>query len=223
MASQAKSNPAATIAFAPSSHSFSKTDLPKAVPTEATDTTPRGRIINDSARGTTFWEVQSDDGVPTDTVETDQSDQDRRGDEEEGDEEQEKEMVQVDGMARDVADGERGDGGDEAQAVSAANESADNGRADDAEEPKAWGKPFQLEWLSTTRLLFYRTRGLRNPLNGNREVKIARDGTEVDPEVGKKLVNLFHQTAMGSPAVDSGLSGPGFDVAGHRGGASPTH
>ncbi|KAF7878883.1 hypothetical protein EAF04_000086 [Stromatinia cepivora] len=59
---------------------------------------------------------------------------------------------------------------------------------------KAWGKPFKLEWISTTRLPFYRTRGLRNPWNSNREVKIARDGTELETSIGKRLVGLFHRT-----------------------------
>ncbi|PWY64476.1 hypothetical protein BO70DRAFT_375160 [Aspergillus heteromorphus CBS 117.55] len=54
------------------------------------------------------------------------------------------------------------------------------------------GKPFRIRWLSTTRVSFHRTRGLRNPWNANREVKIARDGTEIEPEVGRKLVQLFH-------------------------------
>lgn len=58
---------------------------------------------------------------------------------------------------------------------------------------KAWGKPFKLEWISTTRLPFYRTRGLRNPWNSNREVKIARDGTELETSIGKRLVGLFHR------------------------------
>ncbi|KAK5003802.1 hypothetical protein LTR60_006726, partial [Cryomyces antarcticus] len=48
-----------------------------------------------------------------------------------------------------------------------------------------WGKPFKIEWISTNRLPFYRTRGLRNPWNANREVKIARDGTELETSVGK--------------------------------------
>ncbi|KUJ22408.1 uncharacterized protein LY89DRAFT_575586 [Mollisia scopiformis] len=58
---------------------------------------------------------------------------------------------------------------------------------------KAWGKPFQVEWVSTTRLPFYRTRGLRNPWNSNREVKIARDGTELETAVGRRLLGLFHR------------------------------
>ncbi|TGO31362.1 hypothetical protein BPAE_0001g02640 [Botrytis paeoniae] len=66
---------------------------------------------------------------------------------------------------------------------------------------KAWGKPFKLEWISTTRLPFYRTRGLRNPWNSNREVKIARDGTELETSIGKRLVGLFHRVP--SPVVPS--------------------
>ncbi|KKA28360.1 hypothetical protein TD95_000191 [Thielaviopsis punctulata] len=57
---------------------------------------------------------------------------------------------------------------------------------------KPMGKPFTLRWLSTTRVGFQRTRGLANAWNGNREVKIARDGTEIEPEAGARLVQLFH-------------------------------
>jgi hypothetical protein len=59
--------------------------------------------------------------------------------------------------------------------------------------PKAWGKPFKVEWLSINRLPFYRIRGLRNPWNSNREVKIARDGTELETSVGSRLIQMFHQ------------------------------
>lgn len=70
--------------------------------------------------------------------------------------------------------------------------------AEDLDEPsaqsgaQAFGKPFRIEWLATNRLPFYRTRGLRNPWNANREVKIARDGTELEPSVGKRLLQMFH-------------------------------
>ncbi|KAK3706130.1 hypothetical protein LTR37_012957 [Vermiconidia calcicola] len=53
------------------------------------------------------------------------------------------------------------------------------------------GRAFDLEWLSTTRLPFYHTRGLRNPVNQNREIKIARDGTAIEPSVGRCLIDLF--------------------------------
>jgi hypothetical protein len=60
-------------------------------------------------------------------------------------------------------------------------------------EPQTWGKPFKIEWIATTRVPFFRTRGLRNPWNANREVKIARDGTEIEPSVGRRLLQLFHR------------------------------
>ena len=63
------------------------------------------------------------------------------------------------------------------------------------------GRPFRVEWLSTQRVPFHRARGLRNPWNQNREVKIARDGTEIEPSVGKRLVQLFsdHPVYQGRP------------------------
>ncbi|KAI0910751.1 hypothetical protein F4823DRAFT_623992 [Ustulina deusta] len=142
MISPINHDPAAAIEFAPKAQATTNMDVPKAIPTQATETCPRGRIIDDSARGTIFWEVERDEG---------------------------------DGVS---------------DAVSEDSESARS--AHDGEgAPKAWGKPFKLEWLSTTRLPFYKTRGLRNPWNSNREVKIARDGTELEPTVGRKLIGLF--------------------------------
>ncbi|KAI1143341.1 hypothetical protein F5Y05DRAFT_149882 [Hypoxylon sp. FL0543] len=151
MTSPINDDPAAAIEFAPKAQATSNLDLPKAIPTEATDTCPKGRIIDDSARGTIFWEVERED---------------------------------VDG----VADGEESD--DSASAKSGQEGEGPN---------KAWGKPFKLEWLSTTRLPFYRTRGLRNPWNSNREVKIARDGTELEPSVGRRLIGLFNRIQSPGP------------------------
>lgn len=105
---------------------------PQSIPTPATATAPKGRIIDDSARGTIFWEA------------------DRSEDE-------------------GTCDPESQKGGQD------------------------WGRQFEIEWVSTNRLPFYRTRGLRNPWNANREVKIARDGTELEPGVGKRLVQMFHR------------------------------
>ncbi|KAI8624669.1 hypothetical protein F5Y19DRAFT_467649 [Xylariaceae sp. FL1651] len=155
MISPINNDPAAAIEFAPKAQATNSIDLPKAIPTEATDTCPRGRIIDDSARGTIFWEVERDeaDGV-SDTLSEDSE------------------------SARSVHEGEGGS--------------------------KAWGKPFKLEWLSTTRLPFYRTRGLRNPWNSNREVKIARDGTELEPTVGRKLIGLFNRVQSPAPVSAMG-------------------
>ncbi|OQO09081.1 hypothetical protein B0A48_05972 [Cryoendolithus antarcticus] len=110
-------------------------DGPRSIPTPATATAPSGRIIDDSARGTLFWEadVAEEDGSPL-------------------------------------------------------KEQATN----DLSAEQELGRPFRIEWISTGRLPFFRTRGLRNAWNANREVKIARDGTELEPVVGRKLMLLFH-------------------------------
>lgn len=135
MASPINDDPAAAIEFAPKVQAVEDHDLPKAIPTPATEFAPKGRIIDDSARGTIFWEAESNE-----------------------------------------------------------EETEENDEADEQEsETKAWGKPFKVEWISTTRLPFYRTRGLRNPWNSNREVKIARDGTELETSIGRRLLMMFHR------------------------------
>jgi YT521-B-like domain len=82
---------------------------------------------------------------------------------------------------------------EEAEGQRAEDTGNNSGEGEDVSpvNPQAFGKPFRVEWLSTERLPFYRTRGLRNPWNSNREVKIARDGTELEPSVGKRLVSMF--------------------------------
>lgn len=150
MTSPINDDPAAAIEFAPKAQAVEDPELPKAIPTAATGFAPKGRIIDDSARGTIFWEAEKDDveeAEEEDDVRSSKSDQ----------------------------DGES--------------------------TTKAWGKPFKVEWVSTTRLPFYRTRGLRNPWNSNREVKIARDGTELETGVGRRLLSLFHR--LPSPSAPS--------------------
>lgn len=66
---------------------------------------------------------------------------------------------------------------------------ADAGSQDEPET--TWGDCFKVEWLRTERLPFYWTRNLRNPWNHDREVKISRDGTELEPSVGEKLLNAW--------------------------------
>ncbi|KAI7277804.1 hypothetical protein KC345_g6424 [Hortaea werneckii] len=111
------------------------TGTPQSIPTPATQTAPKGHIVDDSARGTIFWEAEHSDG-------------------------------EAESSSREG--GEGGDG-------------------------QNWGRQFQIEWISTARLPFFRTRGLRNPWNANREVKIARDGTELEPGIGRRLVQMFHR------------------------------
>ncbi|KAG0636980.1 hypothetical protein HOY80DRAFT_1010966 [Tuber brumale] len=135
------------LEWTPSSQPHEDSDLPRAIYTPATAQAPQGRIIDDSARGTIFWEAISDDEVPNSISTTNEEDGSR-----------EKGSVAV---------------------------------------AKAWGKPFRVEWVSTTRVPFYRTRGLRNSWNANREVKIARDGTELEENVGRRLIQLFHRNGNG--------------------------
>jgi hypothetical protein len=63
------------------------------------------------------------------------------------------------------------------------------GTEDTKEDGPVWGQPFQIEWIRTERLPFYRTRHLRNPWNHDREVKVSRDGTELEPTVGQALLD----------------------------------
>ncbi|ERT01294.1 mRNA-binding phosphate metabolism regulator [Sporothrix schenckii 1099-18] len=198
MTSEINQDPAAAIAFAPTSQSFSEVDLPKAIPTDATETTPRGRIIDDSARGTIFWEAQRDDA-------DEESEENKKEEGSYGADGAEfadgvdgvDGVDTVDGVdGTDKTGGADGVDGDVRAGTTDAIDGTDGVDGADGDDPKVWGKPFQLEWLSTTRLPFYRTRGMRNPLNANREIKIARDGTEVDPAVGRKLTSFFHQSTL---------------------------
>jgi hypothetical protein len=65
--------------------------------------------------------------------------------------------------------------------------------SEDIDAPKeglaeAWGRPFCVDWIRTDPLSFSRTRRLRNPWNHGREVKISRDGTELEPSIGRQLL-----------------------------------
>lgn len=131
-------------------------DVPRSIPTEPTEFAPRGRIIDDSARGTIFWEADPEDEILAPDADG---------------EVEEEEEAKSDGTAEDTEDH---------RAVTGA---------------QAYGKPFKIQWLATNRLPFYRTRGLRNPWNANREVKIARDGTELETSVGRRLIQMFQRSA----------------------------
>ena len=47
--------------------------------------------------------------------------------------------------------------------------------------PEEWGQAFRIEWIRAGALPFHRIRNLRNPWNADREVKVSRDGTEIEP------------------------------------------
>ena len=63
---------------------------------------------------------------------------------------------------------------------------------------EAWGDSFAVEWISTVTLPFQRTRHFRNPWNNEREVKVSRDGTELEPTVGEKLIEEWENFAKRS-------------------------
>lgn len=159
MASAISEEAAATLDWAPLIQTVvHDPDIPRSIPTPATEFAPKGHIIDDSARGTIFWEA-------------DLEDEDRAT----------------------LIDGELPDDEDTRSAVTA--EEADDAAASSGSQP--FGKPFKIEWLATTRLPFYRTRGLRNIWNANREVKIARDGTELETNVGRRLIQMFQISPSG--------------------------
>jgi hypothetical protein len=140
MASPINKDPTVAIEFILRAYTVEDTELVKVISTLVTQFAPRGRIINNLALRTIFWEVERDREDKDDKTSSNKSSQD------------------LGSLAL-----------------------------------KAVGKPFKIKWLSTTRLLFYRARGLRNPWNSNREVKIARDGTELETAIGRRLIRLFHQ------------------------------
>ncbi|KAL2821024.1 YT521-B-like domain-containing protein [Aspergillus granulosus] len=131
------------MSLRPDHNPSNEPESPDVIPTPASSSAPPGRIINDVARGTTFWEADTSE-----------------------DEEGNPPLIPED-------------------------------QPQPTAELQLIGKPFRIRWLSTERVPFHRTRGVRNPWNANREVKIARDGTELEFSVGEKLVLLFHPDALG--------------------------
>ena len=84
----------------------------------------------------------------------------------------------------------------------------------DPTKDKEWNlsSPFEVKWISTNRLPFYRTKGLKNPWNANRDVKIARDGTELETNVGIRLLELFQPTVLPVSWDSSGYMSGSFQA-----------
>ncbi|TFY77703.1 hypothetical protein EWM64_g6309 [Hericium alpestre] len=71
-------------------------------------------------------------------------------------------------------------------------------------EDVTWGEAFPVQWIRTDRLPFNRTRQLRNPWNHGREVKVSRDGTELEPSIAKALLEEWERppsSPQASPAA----------------------
>ncbi|KAF9511676.1 hypothetical protein BS47DRAFT_1486732 [Hydnum rufescens UP504] len=76
-------------------------------------------------------------------------------------------------------------------------------RAQTSGRVTTWGTPFSVEWIRVQPLPFHRTRHLRNPWNTDREVKVSRDGTELEPEIGRRLLREWDElpaTPIGEPS-----------------------
>ncbi|KAG1726697.1 YT521-B-like domain-containing protein [Suillus paluster] len=91
-------------------------------------------------------------------------------------------------------DGDAGETQPKDDAMPSTTENAGN------DERDTWGQAFKVEWCCTDRLPFYRTRHLRNPWNHDREIKVSRDGTELEPGVGQQLLEQW-QTLVAAPTV----------------------
>ncbi|KAG0254554.1 hypothetical protein BG011_005657 [Mortierella polycephala] len=59
---------------------------------------------------------------------------------------------------------------------------------------KSWGIRFPIQWIHVLKVPFSKTSHLLNPLYENREIKVSKDGTEVDPVVGEQLLELFKKS-----------------------------
>ncbi|KAL1304621.1 hypothetical protein AAFC00_003588 [Neodothiora populina] len=156
---------------------------PKSIPTPATEWAPRGRIVDDSARGTIFWEAQESPEEEEGAGEADETTEAEGGDHT---------------NPSDAADTTNQEDGINTPALSTTTSTRSQVQQRYQRDDQGRGRPFEIQWLSTDRLPFYRTRGLRNPWNANREVKIARDGTELEPGIGKRLIQMFHQQHGGN-------------------------
>ncbi|TPX65916.1 hypothetical protein SpCBS45565_g04818 [Spizellomyces sp. 'palustris'] len=63
--------------------------------------------------------------------------------------------------------------------------------ASDEYQPPKWGTPFKVNWMIIHPLPFSRVKHLRNAWNANKQVKVSRDGIEVETSIGKRLLQEF--------------------------------
>lgn len=167
--------------------------------TPATANAPKGRIIDDSARGIVFWEASTPEVEPAEYF-SDPGAQPPTS----------SAGGNPDGVfSRTTSDSSTATTA--TAATTATTASSDSAGSKTVEESTPLSslatspsnlivtdnkaaeckKQFRVRWISTVRVPFHKTTGLRNNLNFGREVKVARDGTEVEEAVGRKLIGLF--------------------------------
>ncbi|KAJ7627769.1 YT521-B-like domain-containing protein [Mycena polygramma] len=76
------------------------------------------------------------------------------------------------------------------------------------EPEEGWGANIKIHWLCTARLPFQRVRHIRNPWNHDREIKVSRDGTELEPDVAKALLAAWRPDRRAQK--NFGRGGAGF-------------
>lgn len=166
-------------------------EAPREIITASTETAPAGRIVDDLARGTIFWEAFADEEEASEAragvVQASKGDAGRGSTYNSDGVQSMTTEAKIEALPRISIN---------VDSTGSYTPASKTGAVQDI--PAAVvvgtapsGNAFQVEWLSTTRVPFYKTRGIRNPLNGNREVKIARDGTRIALDVGVKLMELF--------------------------------
>jgi YT521-B-like domain len=62
-----------------------------------------------------------------------------------------------------------------------------------ASSPETWGKSFKVEWIKVYPISFSSVRRLRNPWRDDRQIKVSRDGTELEPNVGRQLLDEWRK------------------------------
>jgi hypothetical protein len=172
------------------------------VPTAATETAPAGHIVEDIVRGTIFWEadIESQSSLPSSA----------------GIEETLNLRASIgsgnsDNSVTNDSDGPKSPT-DSAKGLNSSSSSVHNMKTSSTSERKlSYGyeekssstgpRRFQVEWRSFQCVPFRRTKGMRNSWNDNKEVKVARDGTELETSVGRQLVGLFHGGSSGATQV----------------------
>jgi hypothetical protein len=98
------------------------------------------------------------------------------------------------------ARGERGaKGKSNLRSVKEGGEEGSDGIGDGPTKPSPlWGDCFKVEWIELRKVPFHRTRHLRNAWNKGREIKVSRDGTELESSVGQRLLEEWGSLAESS-------------------------
>ncbi len=65
------------------------------------------------------------------------------------------------------------------------------GDPEEGEEEEEEDRSFAIDWIIKRPIPFHTIRNLRNPWREDRQIKVSRDGTELDPAVGVELLEIW--------------------------------